>query len=180
MISLLKKAFVLLVLFLLVLAVYLVKNPDIKDGLLAKINIFKPNNLDNLEMPKDTKIGEEDINMEKLIFEGSDENLTEEAKTKEEIEESGYSIIPETESEKFHEEQEGGNFLTAAAQNNRQASLEDIKNQIAEISEQIQKIRKEIDILIAINEIQKEINELAEKAESLDNECEECSILSSI
>ena len=147
-----KKAFVLLVLFLLVLIVYLVKNPEVKEGILARINIFGPG---NVEISEEIKIGEKDINVDSLIedmeavYESSDiENI--------ETESSGEEIeLPNIEAEFFSPE-------TA-----KQVNLENIERQIAEISEQIEKIEKEVKILLAMKEIQKEINDLAEKAEGL-------------
>jgi len=177
MVNLFKKAFVLLVLFLLVLVVYLMKNPDIKDGLLAKVNIFKSEDFKILE---DIKIQEEDINMSELVFEENAGSLAQETEAEEETEKSDYFIVSKTESEEFHKEQEEKDFLVVAAQNNSKISLEDIEDQVAKISEQIQEIEKEIEILIAINKIQEEINELAEKAGNLNSECQECNILSSI
>lgn len=145
MTDLFKKVFILLVLFLLVFAVYLIKNPDIKDGLLAKINIF---NAEEFRISEDIEIEEKDINIDNLIEEEGEETEEQE----ENIEE---------------EEKEENKVVIAKKREVRPADLKDIEKQIAEISEKVEKIEKEVKILAEINRIQKEINHLTERAGGL-------------
>ena len=141
-----KKVFVLLILFLLVFVVYLLKNPDTRDRFLAKINVFDSG---NIKISEDIEIEEEDINMDNLvknvgaIQESPDENIEPE--------------LPDTKTE-----------LPDGVEAVRESpNLENIEKQVAEISEKVEKIEKEIKILLAMKEIQKEINQLTEKAENL-------------
>ena len=172
MANLIKKVIVLGLLLIAVFAVYLTRNQDLREDVLIRLGLAASK---DFKIPEEIKIGMEDINIDRL-------ELEEEAVV-EDTEEVQFMLERKEISEEVDEEvvEEGiGIGSVEAWEEEPQLSLEEIEEQVGKIVQQVELIRQEVDILIAMDEIKQEIKDLADQAEELDLECSDCNILSSI
>ena len=180
MTNLLRKVFILSLLFLIVISVYLIKNESARTDVFARLGLASSK---DFQIPDNIKIGLDDIYMERITIEEEEEE-----------EESSYAEVIEREEEEpasaeasagevgstsieAWEEKPTDNMIVIAP---HEISLEEVEEQIVQITQEIEKLQKQMKILIAMNEIEQEINNLAEEAEGVDIECSDCNILSSI
>ena len=168
MTNLLRKVFILSLLFLIVISVYLIKNESARTDVFARLGLASSK---DFQIPDNIKIGLDDIYMERIAVEDEEE-------------ESSYAEVREREEEgvgstsiEAWEEKPTDNMIVIAP---HEISLEEVEEQIVQITQEIEKLQKQMKILIAMNEIEQEINNLAEEAEGVDIECSDCNILSSI
>jgi len=152
MANLIKKVVVLTLLLVIIGAVYLVKNKDVREGVLIKLGLAASR---DFKIPEDIKIGMEDINIEKLT-----------PAVPEEITPSPEASAP-AEAVANKSTGEEGVGVGSVEAGEEEITLEDIEKQVQEISQQVELIKKEVDILISINEIQQEIKELADQENNL-------------
>ncbi|KPJ55345.1 hypothetical protein AMJ47_00535 [Parcubacteria bacterium DG_72] len=175
MANLIKKVIVLGLLLVAVFAVYLAKNQDLREDVLIRLGLAASK---DFKIPEDIKIGMEDINIDRL-------ELKEEQAAAEDTEEVQFILEKETSegAEEASEEagEEGvGIGSVEAWEDEPKLSLEEIEEQIGEIVQQVELIRQEVDILVAMDKIKQEIKDLANQAEELNLECSACNILSSV
>lgn len=141
MANLIKKVVVLTLLLVVVFAVYLSKNIDFKDNVLIRLGLASSK---DFMIPEDIKINVSDINMDKIA---SFEEVAEIVVVEDEVVEVKVEIDSE----------EGvgvGSVEAWEDESPSSLSLEDIGKQVQEIAQQVELIKKEVDILIAMNEMQ--------------------------
>jgi len=163
MANLLRKVFILVLLFLIVISVYLIKDEEAREDVFVRLGLASSK---DFQIPDNIKIGLDDIRLE-------DRTVEEESSYTEVIEEEEEEGIGSTSVEAWEEKPED---IVIAPQ---KVTLEEIEEQIAQISQEVEKLQKQMKILVAMSEIEQEINNLAEEAEGVDIECPECNILSS-
>ncbi len=156
MANLIKKVIVLSLLLVAVFAVYVAKNQDLRGDVLIRLGLAASK---DFKIPEEIVIGMEDINIGSLELE-------------EEAEEVGIvEVQPSLQAATTGEEQssleatasQGGIGVGSveAWEDKPLVSLEDIEKQVGEIAQQIELIRQEIGILVAMNEVRQEIKDLA-------------------
>lgn len=163
MTNLLRKVFILILLSLIVVSVYLIKNETAREDVFVRLGLASSK---DFKIPDNIKIDAEDIYVERIETE----------------EESSYTEVVEEEegigSTSMEAWEERPEDLVVIAP--KEISLEEIEEQIVQITKEVEKLQNQLKILVAVNEIQQEINNLAEEAEEMDLECPECNILSSV
>lgn len=178
MANFIKKVILLSLLLIIVFAVYLTKNQDLRENLLIRLGLAASK---DFRVPEDIKIGMEDINVDRLNLE--EEKAAEEPEETttpfafEEVEEPEVQVPSSTEV--IVEEEGVGVGSVEAWEDSPSLSLEEIGEQVAEIAKQVELISEEVDILIAMNEVKQDIKNLSNQAGELDLDCSTCNNLSS-
>lgn len=153
--NLFKKTVILVLLFFVATAIYLVRNEEIRDDFLEKFGLASSG---DFKVPETIKIDMSKIDMDKIIERSGNDK-----------EDTSEGLVDQT-AVQIEEGVEIGGFGGPLAPSQEKMSLEEISEQINEIAAQIETIRREVDILIAMNEIREEINTLAEMAGEMDVE----------
>lgn len=169
--NLFKKTIILTLLFFVATAIYLVRNNEIRDDFLEKFGLAS---FGDFKIPEKIKIDMSKIDMDRIINLENSDNIE-----KEEVKEV---VVFEENKDRNQADNDNLDRLENVLTLNQEKtlSLEDIKGQIDEIAVQIETIKKEVNILVAMNEIKEEINNLTEMAGEMNSECLSCNFLMQI